>query len=249
MDLNTTFKRYGFSDSETAVYLYILKNGDCTVFSISKDTKIPRTTVYSLLEHLLSLGVISTFKKNNVSYFSAESPKKLIKILKEKEEMMLACMPSLLALSRSKELNPTVRFYSGKESIKDVFKNIYDDLTDKKVNKLYTVSHPELQEFFPKYLPELLKLKRSLGIHTSLIAPASFVDKLPASYVDDEYRETRFLPEEFPFRGTLMIAADRIAIFTMQDENTHAIVIDSPVITNMLKQFFLFTWATLEKKN
>jgi hypothetical protein len=125
---------------------------------------------------------------------------------------------------------------------------LYEDLEARGIKKLYTVSHPELQEFFPKYLPEILRWKKELRIHTSLIVPAEFEHQLPASYNPDEYRTTRFLPEKFPFHGTLMIAADKIAIFSFDNDKVYAVTIESTIITNMLRQFFLFTWEMIGPK-
>ena len=125
----------------------------------------------------------------------------------------------------------------------------YDEA--KGIKKFYTFSHPELQDQFPRYLPELLAWKKRLKIHTSLIVPGEYKNQIAAkypSYIADEYRETRFLPSEFPFRGTMMLAAEKVAIFSMIDDEVYAVTIESPIMVNMLKQVFLFTWDMIGKR-
>jgi len=245
MELTQNLEHYGFSKNEATIYLYILRNGQSTAFSIASHTKIPRATVYLTLTGLQDKGFITSYKKNNVAQFVAESPNRLLKALKDKENTILESLPTLISLSKEKGIHPTVRFYTGKESIKSVFTSLYEDLEEKNIHKLYTISHPELQDFFPKYLPQVLEWKKKLKIHTSLIVPGNFEGKVPNSYKPDEFRETRFLPKQFPFHGTLMIAAEKIAIFSMKDDAVYAVTVESAVIADMLKQFFLFTWSMI----
>ncbi len=248
--LETTLEEFGLTRRESRLYLHLLEHPDQKAFAIAKALTLPRATIYLTLDSLCQLGVVSIFKRNNIAYYSAESPSRLAKIAEHKNELIKSILPSLNDLSRKKAFEPAVRLYTGKESIKFVFKSLYDDLEAKGIKKLYTISHPELQEHFPKYLPQVLDWKRKLKIHTSLIVPGEMKGKINSqykSYIPDEYRETRFLPREFPFRGTLMIAAEKIAVFSMIDDEVYAVTIESPVMVDMLKQVFLFTWNMIGK--
>lgn len=249
MELSKTLEQYGFTQNESRIYLYILKNGESTVYTIAQGTKIPRATTYLTLEKLKNQGFISTYKKNNVAQFSAESPNNLLKFLKDKESLIQESLPALFALTKERETHPTIKYYSGKESIKTVFTGLYENLYKKKLNRLFVVSHPELNDFFPKYLPQVLNWKKEkLDIHASVIVPGIMEDKIPKIYEPDEFRETRFLPKEFPFKGTLMIAGDRIAIFTIKEDMIFAVTIDSKTISELITQLFLFTWSMIEPK-
>ena len=61
----------------------------------------------------------------------------------------------------------------------------------------------------------------------------------------DAYRETRLLPSDSPIRGTIDIYANKIAFFSVKEEKLYAIIIESPEISGVLRQFFLSTWKLL----
>ena len=249
--LESTLEEFGLTRREARVYLYLLEHPDQKAFVIAKALSLPCATIYLTLASLCELGVVSIFKKNNIAYYSAESASRLAKIAEHKNELIKSILPGLNDLSKKRTFEPAVRLYSGKESIKYVFKSLYEDLEAKGIKKFYTFSHPELQDQFPRYLPELLAWKKRLKIHTSLIVPGEYKNQIAAkypSYIADEYRETRFLPSEFPFRGTMMLAAEKVAIFSMIDDEVYAVTIESPIMVNMLKQVFLFTWDMIGKR-
>ncbi len=246
--LHLALEEFGLSSRETSIYLYLLEHGDTKPYVIARDLQLPRATVYLTLQTLISHGIVSIFKKNNIAFYSPESPSRLVKIVEHKQELIASILPGLKELTKEKQYTPSVKLYTGKESIKYVFKSLYDDLEAKGIKQLYTISHPELQEYFPKYLPEVLAWKHKLKIHTCLIVPGETEKDMPQSYKPDTYRETRFLPKEFPFSGTLMIAAEKIAVFSLKDDMMYAVTIESPVMVQMLKQVFLFTWKMIERK-
>ncbi|MES2623507.1 MAG: helix-turn-helix domain-containing protein [Patescibacteria group bacterium] len=238
---------FGLNDREASIYLYLLSNKDQTVFQVSKALHLPRTTVYSDLERLKGRTLVSIFKKNHIAYWYAEHPRRLVKEAESKSSMIKEIFPELESMMEKNTLHPEVRFYEGKDSIKDIINSFYDILETKTNRNLYTISHPELLENFPKYLPNVLSRKNKLKIYTHLIAP-EFVKglNLPA-YSNDEFREVRFLPDKYPFNSTIMIMEDHVALFSLKDEKVYAITISSSTISHMFKQIFLFAWSMAVK--
>lgn len=53
----------GLSKEDILVYMDLITHGDSTPLSISKNTRIPRTTTYRILDTLRNLGIVSVFKK------------------------------------------------------------------------------------------------------------------------------------------------------------------------------------------
>ena len=61
-------KNLGFEDKEIKIYLYLIKNPNSTVLQISKNIGIDRTTIYDILERLITKGIVSFIIKNNTNY-------------------------------------------------------------------------------------------------------------------------------------------------------------------------------------
>lgn len=234
---------FGLNERETAIYLYLLAHKDQTVFTISKQVNFPRTTVYSDLERLKKLDLVGIFKKNHIAYWFAEHPRRLVRTAEQKASKIKEIFPELEAMMEKTGPQPEVRFYEGKEAIKDIINGLYDMLELRTERNLYTISHPELLEYFPKYLPAVLTRKNKLKIFTHLIAPQFAKDLHLPAYTDDDFREVRFLPLEHIFNSTMIIADERVALFSLKDGDVYSVTITSPTISNMFKQVFLFAWG------
>ena len=74
MSLIKKLEKYGLNEREAKVLVSLYSNRDATSFKISKETGIPKTTVYDILDSLLNKKLVSSWKKNNVTYYFAESP-------------------------------------------------------------------------------------------------------------------------------------------------------------------------------
>jgi sugar-specific transcriptional regulator TrmB len=124
MDEKEVLKELGLSDGETKVYLALLKLGPSTVNKITKITEQHRTTIYDFLEKLLNKGLVNYVIKNNVKYYKATHPNKLMDLLKEKEDNLKNIMPSLIDLSKFQKEEVKVEVYKGKEGLKTVMLDV-----------------------------------------------------------------------------------------------------------------------------
>lgn len=245
--LSEQLEQFGLSENESALYLSLLQKNPQTAFALAKETAIPRATVYITLQSLEKKTIVASYKKNNVLYFLPESPSRFERLLEEKKKILDSIIPQMRGLISVNDISPSVKLYSGEDGARIVLDDIYDRPIEKGIREFLTISHPEFRTYFPKYLPEKLKEKNRLGIRTRLIAPESEKEGLPKEYGSDEFRETRFLPDEFPFQGTLIIYGNKTALFSSKDNEVYSVILESPIITNIFKQFFLFTWKMLGK--
>ncbi len=240
---------YGLNNREASIYLYLLSNKDQTVFQVSKDLHLPRTTVYSDLERLKDRDLVGIFKKNQVAYWYAEHPRRLVKEAESKSSMIKEIFPELESMMQKNTLYPEVRFYEGKDAIKDIIGEFYDVFETRVNRNLYTISHPELLDNFPKYLPSALERKNRLKIFTHLLAPAFTKELNLPAYTNDEFREVRFIPDQFKFNSTIMVMEGRVALFSLKDGNVYAVTISSDTLSETFKQIFLFVWNMCVQSN
>ena len=80
-------KKIGLTDSESKVYLALLKIGKLTSKGeILKESKIAASKIYIVLDKLMDKGLASTIIKNNVKHFSAAPPSRLKDYLDQKKQ-------------------------------------------------------------------------------------------------------------------------------------------------------------------
>lgn len=103
--IEKTLKELGFSEKEILIYLALVKEKNASVLKISKNTKLPRSTVYDLLEKLIQKGLVSKSFRANEKSFHTNTFNKFLSQLKEKE---------LLAKIAIKELHEIKSFANKK---------------------------------------------------------------------------------------------------------------------------------------
>jgi sugar-specific transcriptional regulator TrmB len=244
MELKQALTQYGFTKNEVDIYLHLLQSIEATAFEVAKATAIPRSTVYITIESLKKQGFVSQFKKNNVAYFTVESPNRLVNALKQKEEIIQSVMPEIRALTPTNLDVPVAKLYTGINGIKFGLEDTLETLKNKKIKQLLATSQPDILEALPKFFPNFLKQREELGVFTKLILPASARDYLQSN----ELREIRFLDKKFPFSSPVTIYGDKIAFFSFEGNEPYCIIIQSKAISDMFTQFFLFTWEMLDKE-
>lgn len=246
-NIETALKQYGLSPEQISVYVFLIQNGDETPFSISKETRIPRTTVYRILEDLRNIGIITIFKKNNIAYYTAENPRRLLERLKEKEAAVTDIIPTIDTLFKNMGNVPQARLYVGQNGARTGLDIIYEYFEKKGLKQMYTYSNPDLSKHLPKYLDTKIEQRRKMKIKLKLIAPNFSQDPSHRHYQTDEWRDVRYLPKKFPFDGTMIMGGSMAVCFSLKDNELHTIVLESESIVGMFIQFFLYTWESLEK--
>ena len=88
-------EKIGLQKAEINIYLALLKNGLSTAANIAQYTKLNRSHIYDKLDVLLEKGLISFVIKNNVKYFKASDPEKIIDYIKEIQSNMQKLIPDL----------------------------------------------------------------------------------------------------------------------------------------------------------
>ena len=123
-EIKETLKEIGLGREELDVYLVMLKIGSNLASKISKETKINRSHIYQLLDRLIEKGFVSYVIKENRKYFSAVNPRKIIEIIKEKENKLKNILPTLLKITSIDKGKPIVEIFEGKEGIKTILNDI-----------------------------------------------------------------------------------------------------------------------------
>lgn len=196
-------KSFNFTESESKVYIALLKNGAGTGYEISKNSSVPRSKVYNILEMLMDKGCVLVSKQTNPVNYSAIPIDEFIGNIKSNvDQNLLEVKKELISYNQTMDLDNIwyIRGYNNifnkckhllsqaQEEIyvqvwKEDIHNIYDELKfmekrlDKIVIILYSTNNDydiELKNFY-KHGFEKNKLEESGGRWINIVVDSKEV--------------------------------------------------------------------------
>jgi sugar-specific transcriptional regulator TrmB len=241
MSLVKILKSWGLNEKQAQIYLACLEMGSASVYKISQKTGLPRSTCYEVLDSLKPLGLVSTFAKKKVKYFSVEDPKGLINSTKEKLEDLEASLPQLRALYAQSQNQPAIRFYQGKEQMKVILKEMLSEATQ----LIAFGSADDILTSLGKYYSEYIEQRIKNKIPVKVIVPDSKQARERRRLAPSQLRETRLVDPKYVHHGIVFIWNNKIAMFSLKNELV-ALVIESQELAETQKAMFNFMWETGE---
>ena len=231
METEQALRGLGLNDSEVKIYLELLKLGSSKVNDLAKRLSLPRTTVYNILDSLIAKGLVSHVIKAGVKHFEATEPNRLMLIEQEKLDNLKSIIPELEKAKGIIGKKPFLELYEGKEGIKTILENI---LRMPSGSVLYSYANNDLFEYLGFYFPHFVTRRVKAGIKAKIIQEK--VAHLVKRKEEDEaeLRELRFT--EAPFKSSVFIWEDKVALITLKQENIIGIMVENKIIaeTQML---------------
>ena len=213
MALETELTKAGLGDSEARVYLYLLEHGVATPSKIAKGTRILRSNCYHLLQSLKEKGLIEDEKKGKRVAYLARDPNALLASLERKREAVAKLLPDLRALAAIEKNKPSVRFFSGWEEVKELYK--LSLLTEEcwglgSLNKLDEVD----TKFLDWYKREVAHRKI---IYHDVVSRASEKGAKEWREAVGALYTAKLLPAKYPdFNTDILIWDDKIAVVVLE---------------------------------
>ena len=222
-------RQAGLTENESKVYLALLELGPSLAGNISRKSGLHRRTVYDTTEMLIKKGLIGYILKNNRRLFQASDPKRLLEMLREKENILAPLIQGLSAkYSITKEKEET-NFYKGKEGLKTIFE---DQLNAKEILILGASTKAyEILQFYFKWYDKTRKQKK---IKARIIAQDKNIKTLP-------FAEIRYLPKKYSNPVSVNIYSDKTAIILWASQPL-AILIKNKEIAEGYKNYFELLW-------
>lgn len=237
----------GLTDKETLVYLALVQGGEMTAEQAATLTKLNRSTTYVQLKLLMDRGLASTFKRGKKTFFAAESPSNLLRLVEQKRESILqqevevkSIVGDLLKVFGNVVDRPTVRVFEGKEGLVTMRNGILETKADTiliafsfdAMSKIFT--DEELMDFSNRRA----KLKKnSLLMYTKTGDPIPSVPPQKILRVDSK---------KFPFGSDVYIYDDIISFASTKDQIV-GVTIKNADIAKTMKALFEVTWAEAEQ--
>ncbi|MBW2991455.1 helix-turn-helix domain-containing protein [Candidatus Woesearchaeota archaeon] len=239
MNIKSVLEQIGLSQGEINVYLALLKLGSVNVNKIKLETKLHRTTIYDFLDKLINKGLVSYVIKNNVNYYQAAEPEKLLHYTKEMQTRVKSIMPKLKHLRTQPKEEVIVEVYKGVEG----FKSVLNDMLRSKANLVWLgVDEAKFNKTFSKIIiKQHVRRQKELGIHERLITS----DKTECIY-DTKTATYRYIPEKYFEPTPTAVYADRV--MNLIWEPLTAILMRNKDLANSYKKHFEQLWKIAKKE-
>jgi sugar-specific transcriptional regulator TrmB len=237
-------KQIGLSNKESIIYLALLELEDALVSQIAEKTKINRSLLYTILNDLANKGLVTYIIKNNVRYYRAIEPQKILNMLKEREKDFYTILPELIALHTPKKERPIVEILEDKEGLKTILNDV---LRQKKEWYAYDVpgKGPEILSF-AVHAFERDRQKAKIPLNVICVNTKSGL-KRGKEFSRMKYTKVKYMPESYESPASNWLYGDRIVIIFWYKEFPFAIRIIDKNLAESYKNHFKALWKFSRK--
>lgn len=241
MEIKQVLEQFGLKDKKADIYLAVLELGTSTVIEISKKTGVKRTTCYDILLDLISMRLISETFKGKKRLFIGEDPEKIKKDLENKERLFSDILPQLKSIHNISGIKPKVRFYEGKEGLRDV----YSDTLKYSGEILAFASEDVMRVLGKEWAEDYLKKRVKKGIHVRAVAPNTNIIREYTSKDREQLRISKLVsPEKYPFSMEINIYGhQKVALMSSREEM--GLIIEGGEVYKTMKSIFELLWDNL----
>lgn len=238
--LTNVLRDLGLTENEASVYLASLSLGPSTVMNIAQAAGIKRTTVYSVMESLKSMGLANIEIKGFKQLYAAENPEKLETMINLRREELQKTLPEFISLYNSKGGESFIRYYEGIEACKTVYENI---IKEAKPGDFLLVVSDQVAWYNqdPEYFKDFLERRSKIGLKVrKLLQPSPYINE--AGWGTPRFNEEiKLLPEETKLTTNLFIVPHKVVIHQIVPP-IMAIEIENLSVVRMNKEMFEIMW-------
>lgn len=244
----TIFTEIGLSDLTQKVFSVLLSAGSLTARQLADKVGIPRPSVYDHLNILIEKGLVAERQLEGKKFFYIDNIKNVEELLNDKIDFLkkekaefAQSLPSLLAKATFSE--PQIKFYSGKEGMKQVMNHIM--MNSHIETRLFWPMDEMMKLFGPEYLKELNEKRIRRNIYLRAIWPSNQkIDIKKYPYLqsgENNLRDLRLAPENLKWQMGYWTFDDKVAFLSSEKEG-FGFVVQSQDFSNLIRIQFEELW-------
>lgn len=255
-NLKKTLEDIGLNHFESTLYLQLLHGGEQAASTVSRATKIPRSTTRGVLDRLCERGIVSKLTKRGTQFYQCKPPSSLVESLKREilektrsiEEIKEA-LPLINSFYEQRNLAPKVRVFEGRDQVIEAFNlSLFDENTKELL--IYTsyefLQNPVIRDNDDNFF---IKMRVKKGIPARVLVGRTVESEKITGNCPSELRERRLLPKKFKLPGNIHVYGNSVLYFSTINDVYIAVLVEGAMMAETLKTLFEFMWESCEPKN
>jgi sugar-specific transcriptional regulator TrmB len=237
-------KQFGLNDTEAKLYKAALELGEASVQDMARIAGVKRTSIYYMLDDLVSKGILVSLKRNKKVRYTATPPSDLLKAFRSRLVDLEDSIQTIEDHRKTFFRRPAVYFLEGPSGFKQVWNMIFE--SHPKEYRIMTEGLNFLDFVKEKYIvEEIINTKKKLNVVSRQIIPDSPYARKIISKDGSENRQSRLLPARTPVPFTEIIAPKMVAYISPRFNNV-IFVVENEVFAESRRVVFDLLWDTLE---
>jgi predicted transcriptional regulator len=234
----------GLSEAESRLYLVGLELGPTTILNLSKVSEIKRTTIYGMIDNLVTKGIFEIQIDGWKKLYTASSPQNLQNLIQKNYQNLLQIIPELDKINSKKENEVYLKSHIGQDNLQKLYTKILTNLlpnTEYLILGNMNLWARAMGDFGKPFFVEREKVCKLKNI------------KIKALFVEDEYSnleknrenlfgmKVRFLPNGTNLKTNYVTTANMTIFHQTVDEN-RAFETNNPYIIETQRELFNLLW-------
>lgn len=251
MELKNALQDLGLTQNESVIYLALLERGLTQAGPLIATSKLHRVLVYTALERLESMGLVSTSKRKNIKLFQPTDPETLIDNTRRAGALAEALVPKLRALSTEQADVVTVRTLIGEDGFVKNLEETVMSAAHQKPNEICIIGGAGSKKSDPFELtgaryPSYVALSQKYNVHKRLLCLKKHASLFTEKYLIYPNNEMRVLSEGLSSPSLTRITSEMVTIEIYQPTITVIQIRSAVVARNYLDSFELL-WKAANK--
>jgi sugar-specific transcriptional regulator TrmB len=242
MEIREIFEQFGLEGKKADVYLSALELGGASTAEIAKKAEIKRTTCYEILSELSNRGFIGKKEEGKKSLFFGEDPEIIKNKLENQKALFFQILPGLKAIYSIRAIQPKVRFYEGKEGLREV----YEDTLKYSAEIVGFASEDIVKVLSREWAWDYMRRRSEKNIVARFIMPKTeFMRNQVVANDQKQLRTSKLVnPKKYPFSIEIDIYGfSKVALISSKEKL--ALIIEATEVHNTFKSIFNLLWENL----
>ncbi len=242
---------YEIREKEKKIMFALYRLSEASVGNLAKETLINRTTLYPILNRMLSKGLVSKIQIEDKTIYKPlplEDFKDWAESKKEKDETENAELLTWISSQKTrkqKTLLSDISYFEGEEGVKKLYADTWRNnnekliycLTDYK-NALETMGNFFRNEYFPQRIKHGVKVRN--------LVPDSEEGRKAKATAKQLLRELKFIKLFEDLEIEINIYDDKLVIVAFDKEKPSGVLIKNGKIASAMKNIFEYLWRNVK---
>jgi len=231
----------------------LYKNGASSVSSLAKNTLINRTTLYPILENLVSKGLVSRVKLEGRIIFQALPIEELRAWADRKKQEAVEATNDLVKWAKKQEkgeknsLLSEIKYFEGLDGVMNLYHDTWRNNKEKKIYALtdYERAYAVVGEAFLR--DDYFKQRVARGVKVQSLLPDSKIGRKDLKTAKELLRDMRFIDLFKELGIEINVYDDKVAIFAFDTTRPSGVLIKNSIIAKAFRNILQYLWSTTKK--